>query len=116
MDSTNTRQADNGLWWSFKTNPLPAKPSLLTPVTKTYTLNTTPELTWAAVPYGAAYTLEISTSKKFDVPPVQTYTGASLGYTVNPALIDGLYYWRVKAINSNNESGAWSSKIGRAHV
>ncbi len=108
-DTTITRMADEGLWWSFKTLPLPVKPELVSPASKVFTLDTTPDFSWNSVLYGETYQLEVSTSKKFDVPPSLSNEGSSLAYTTGLPLADGIYYWRVRAVNHNTEAGAWSS-------
>ena len=93
------------------TPPTPAVP-ILTTVTGLFTNDTTPPLDWTAVPYPYAgvditYRLEVDNNNTFASPEYVVET-ANISSTVTPALADGLYYWRVKAINEYTLSSAFS--------
>jgi M6 family metalloprotease-like protein len=65
----------------------------------------TPVLTWGQISWATGYAIEIDDdwdmSSPFDTPSVDAST---LQYTT-PALRDGVYYWRVRAL----DNGAWSA-------
>ncbi len=86
---------------------VPAAPVLLLPANAALT-DSTPDFTWNSVPYGTTYTIEISKASSF-TPVLQSASGISgtLTYTAT-TLLDGKYYWRVKAVNSLS-SGPWST-------
>ena len=109
VNEFGTQSANTGLWWAFKTRPLPVAPVLVSPVSAFQTNNATPTLSWKAAASANTYQVEISLSSSFAVK-VQTNTGAPgvLTYTTLP-LAGGKYYWHVRAINLNSEGGAWSA-------
>jgi hypothetical protein len=88
------------------TPPLPVAPVLTAPASATITNDNTPTLNWNAVASGAKYEIQISKLAAFSSleqtvtldPGVLTFTAA--------VLPDGMHYWRVRAINNLNVSGA----------
>ncbi len=87
---------------------IPVAPVLISPATSSVTLDTTPDFTWNAVPYGVTYEIQIDNLSSFAAPIEQTSAGLGLTYTATP-LTEGLKYWRVRAINAEAENGAWSA-------
>jgi predicted secreted protein len=89
--------------------PIPAAPVLSSPANATLTNNPTPAFSWNSITAGNTYQIQIDNIKTF-AHPEQTYTGAvgELSYTA-ASLTDGLWYWRVRALNINAEPGAWSA-------
>ena len=90
--------------------PTPSRPSLSMP-TKGSLINAEenpPSLTWNAVDYAASYDLQVSTSSRFRTLEMEE-TGITEATYALSALDDGKYYWRVRAKNSNDVYGSWSS-------
>lgn len=88
------------------------KPNLAGPVLRSPALNfitsdTTPTFQWRNVPGGATYEIQFATENSFTAP-VHSNLAAVSPYTP-PAFVEGLFYWRVRAYNSSNQPGAWSS-------
>jgi hypothetical protein len=76
----------------------PSAPILLSPYNNSYINNTEPLFVWASVRYAYNYTLQYSTNPNFsNAVTITNITGTS--YKTNVSLFDGIYYWRVKAID-----------------
>ncbi len=99
--------ADNGTLWSFKTLPLPSKPVLTAPANNFQTNDQTPDFSWNTTANAVSYSMAIALDKNYN-SVVDIYSGTSAAYTSAATLPEGIYYWHVKAINSNGESGQWS--------
>lgn len=98
---------------------IPVAPALASPPAGAITSDVTPTFTWNPVPDGNRYEIQIDETSNFALPLAQTQTGAvgALTYTataLQTAAPSKTYYWRVRAINVNNEYGKWS--IGRKLV
>ncbi|MDP9346067.1 MAG: hypothetical protein M3P44_10145 [Actinomycetota bacterium] len=69
-----------------------------------------PQLSWASVPGGARYDLEINPSQDFAVGSKvccsDTITGTS--YSPPKLLPNNTYYWRVRPIDPDGNAGAWT--------
>ena len=90
--------------------PTPSRPSLNAPA-KGSLINAAenpPTLAWNAVDYAASYDLQVSTSSRFRTLEVEETDITETTYALS-ALDDGKYYWRVRAKNSNDVYGRWSS-------
>jgi len=87
---------------------LPGTPTLIGPANALVTNNKTPNFTWNSSTYGDTYQLQIDSVSTF-IHPAQSFTGASgvLNY-IATALPDGIYYWRVRAVNATGPS-SWST-------
>lgn len=87
----------------------PAKaPTLLSPSQAFLTNDNTPDLLWDSVVTGEKYQVQVSSSSTFAALEQQmTLEPGCLTFT-SDSLSDGIHYWRVRAINSENVSGAWS--------
>jgi hypothetical protein len=93
---------------------IPIAPSQTYPSANSLTTDTTPELLWSPVTYGASYNLQISSNSGYsaiilDIEGILEQSNL-VKYTTN-TLADGTYYWRVRAMNANNEYGPYSSSI-----
>jgi photosystem II stability/assembly factor-like uncharacterized protein len=93
----------------YSMNP-PLAPVQVAPLTASFTNDITPELTWNAVTNGARYQVQISKSSTF-LPTLQdkALEEGVLSYTADELTTDGLYYWKVRAIDSVGVNGAWSA-------
>jgi hypothetical protein len=73
-----------------------------------------PSFTWAAVAKATAYQFQLSADRHFasvvqsfvHKGSIETHNTAA---TLDKAVPDGVYYWRVRAVSSKNSSGPWSS-------
>lgn len=69
----------------------------------------TPTLSWGDVTDAASYDLEYSTDSGFESADTDTVDGlTSTTYTFATDLVDGTYYWRVKAFGSGSEESEYS--------
>ncbi|MFW9992605.1 MAG: hypothetical protein ACFFD4_11210 [Candidatus Odinarchaeota archaeon] len=106
---------DDRIWspwsntWSFTLEGFFAEiPQLLAPGLAANISDITPTFEWEALPYkNMAYHIQLSTSSEFDTLTLNTTTTAS-EYTVSDSLVDGIYYWRVRAKDSTRDWGYWS--------
>ncbi|HNC91570.1 MAG TPA: hypothetical protein PL000_21780, partial [Anaerolineales bacterium] len=102
-----------GVWtagWKFTLTPaLPAAPTLASPASAAVLADNTPLLAWNMVLADDRYEVQVDNLSTF-ASPEQTFTTAldALSYTAT-ALPDGVWYWRVRAINYLNLPGAWST-------
>ena len=79
----------------------------LTPYTPDPTNDNTPSLDWDDVTGAATYTLQYSGQSDFSVKTEVTGLTES-SCTISPALSDGTWYWRVKAVDAEGTAGWWS--------
>ena len=94
------------------TPPLPAAPTLVSPVTNASLFTGTPLLVWNSIAYPYAgtsitYEIVVDNNNTF-ASPERTLSTNGGSITVTPALPAGLYYWRVRAINNYGVSSGWS--------
>jgi Bacterial Ig-like domain len=82
-------------------------PVLLAPTNGSFINNATPQFGWNSVDEAATYRIEIDNNSNFSSPE-RASNQAGTTYTPSPALGDGKYYWRVRAINSEG-NGPWSA-------
>ena len=87
---------------------LPIAPVLKSPATSLIT-NTLPVLEWNSVTNGVAYQVQLSNFSTFTGSPIVYDAGASLSYTLSTPFSDGVWYWRVRAINISSGAGPWSA-------
>ncbi|GAP20608.1 C39 family peptidase, partial [Leptolinea tardivitalis] len=89
---------------------LPVAPVLTSPATGTLT-NTQPALAWNSVSGGVRYQVQIANNAGFTGTLFEdkTLDLGVLTYTIEKALTDGVWYWRVRAWNSTGGAGAWST-------
>lgn len=91
----------------------PSSPSLLSPLSNALINKTNPTLDWSDVsdPSGFIYFLELDDDPSFENPLLVKTGLSSSQYTISSqeALIDGRYYWRVKAVDTMGNEGSWAS-------
>ncbi len=83
----------------------PSVPSLVSPPNQSNTTDSRPTLTWTGIADARAYEVQIDTVNPPQNAAVRT-SGAS--YQPPSALAPGAYYWRVRAVDGNNQVSAWS--------
>jgi hypothetical protein len=89
--------------------PLPAAPMQISPRASATMNDNSPSFSWNAVIWGDTYQIQIDNASNFSSPEASvTLSSGVLSYT-SVVLADGRYYWRVRAINVQNEPGAWSA-------
>jgi len=89
----------------------PAAPTLLSPPNGTLTNDPTPEGSWEALATGGPYTyhVQIDNNRTFNSPEVDVAGLADTTATPDP-LPDGVYFWRVQAVDTaTNVAGPWSA-------
>ena len=86
---------------------IPVAPSLASPPNGGLTNDPTPELAWYEVPFGASFQVQISTNSLFTAI-VQDTDGITDLFLDTDTLADGVYFWRVRAINILDEPGLYS--------
>ncbi len=76
-----------------------------------YFATATPTLRWSRITGAITYEIQVSRNLGFTdiVDEEINIPAATMTYTVNPALGDGVYYWRVRVVKANGTS-AWSAK------
>jgi len=97
--------------FSLDTNN-PSLPNLLLPSNGTATNNATPNLDWLDVsdPSNVSYSLELDKDASFSSPELQKTMLTVSQYTTpsQEALEDGIYYWRLKAVDGMGNQDGWS--------
>ena len=99
--------------WTFTiTITPPIAPLLVAPPTNAYLGDNTPDFSWyplsPTVPGGPfEYQIQIDNVNTFANPAVDVRQ-SSTAYTPLQTLSDGVYFWRVRAINSVDTTGTWS--------
>jgi immune inhibitor A len=91
----------------------PAKPgatTLVSPANAALTNDATPVFTWLTTTNGHTYQIQIDNNGDFRSPVQDVIVGTGLLSYTALDLTDGLYNWRVRAINTEGAPGAWSAK------
>jgi hypothetical protein len=86
--------------------PLPA-PLLVAPVHLAITGDTTPTLSWQAVASATAYEIEVDNHSTFATIPELSEQTSTVSI-ISGTLPGGVYYWRVRTLNSYGTPGVWS--------
>lgn len=80
-----------------------------TPVQYLFTTNR-PTLTWGRVSWAVSYELQIDTDSAFANPQTINKTGLlTTQWLLDQDLPQGMYYWRVRAIDAQAKAGSWST-------
>ena len=97
--------------WTFRVDTAaPAVPTLLTPIDGKVTSDSTPWLDWSTVTDATAvhYQLQVDDSADCLSPVVsKTWLNGS-SWSVDPVLPDGVYYWRVRAVDAAGNASLWT--------
>lgn len=95
----------NGETYAIDKPQLPA-PILRSPRFNAVLNDTTPNLVWQKVSKALNYEIQIANDENFSVN-LSTNTTSSTTYT-SANLVDGMYYWRVRANDVSMQAGKWS--------
>jgi len=96
--------------WSFTINAQgPSSPTLSLPPDSSTTGDNTPEFDWSDVSEATNYEIQVDNTNSFASPDIDESNLTSPTYTAANSLTDGTYYWRVRAKNSQDNWGDWSS-------
>jgi len=93
---------------SIKYGTLLDAPSLLYPLNNSLTNDNTPTLEWTSVTGALNYFIQLDTSINFNSLNQINVTIGSTSYTLVTPLVDGLWYWRVAANDSEGDLGKFS--------
>ncbi|MDR3577878.1 MAG: fibronectin type III domain-containing protein [Anaerolineaceae bacterium] len=103
-------------WVLYIKPSLPAAPTLISPANNALIGSAGQKMdhaSWSNVAFEDHFELEISTSPKFILAVPVILPGNDVDYTItNPNLLpstSGVYYWRVRGVNSDGAGGSWSS-------
>ena len=90
--------------------PPPGAPTLLSPEDRGYTVSNPPEFEWAEVNYdGGGYEIRFGRDRTFQWQSIGGITGeGETTFTYDEEVRGGVYYWQVRAKNSNGDFGNWS--------
>lgn len=83
----------------------PEVPTLLSPAHQSTVANTTPTFTWTPLTGATSYEIQIGTVNPGNSSPIRVSKPSYK--SANPLLI-GTYFWRVRALNTNDVASAWS--------
>ena len=106
---------NTGAWtsaWTFTVDTAaPAVPTLVTLANEKVTMDSTPWLDWSTVTDATAVTYQLQVDDSADClsPVVSETTLSSSSWTADAALPDGMYYWRVRAVDAAGNANAWAS-------
>ena len=89
--------------------PTPSIPALDSPTHKSAINDATPDLVWSAVEGDVSYHVQIAADSAFTAVIEEQEDISETTFTVSALLADGIYYWRVRAMNIAGIYGGWSA-------
>ncbi len=98
--------------WNFtiiQVIPPPEAPTLSGPEKGSTTSNTTPLFSWSPVDNAVKYELIVDNNSNWSSPVIHNSNLSETDYTPTSSLPADKYYWRVRAVNENDQKGDWSS-------
>jgi hypothetical protein len=98
---------------NFIIDTAPAVPTLLSPADASRLRVSNPNLGWSAVsdPQGVTYSVQVSTTDTFATTVVNVAGLVATNHTT-VALAQGVYYWRVRAVDGGGKASDWSATRG----
>jgi len=89
----------------------PGRPILVSPANRSYTHDNIPTFEWNAGEGGVRYEIQIATRSTFRGSTPLLLEPGQLSYTPETEMLDGKYYWRVRAYNDQVPpvAGRWSA-------
>jgi len=98
--------------WSFTVDTVvPPVPTLISPANGASIDDSTPFLDWSTVTATTLvhYRIQVDNNADFSTPSISESWVESSSYTVSTALPDGVYYWRVSAVDAEGSMTAWTA-------
>lgn len=89
--------------------PTPGVPVILGPANGAYLNDTKDLLRWKPVDYAVSYQVQISKSSTFLTKVYDEVITDTLLDLSKPLAVNGIYYWRVRAINGEGVKGAYTA-------
>ena len=83
-------------------------PSLISPANKATISNSIPNFDWSDVEAAISYEIQVDNSSNFISPELQQDTLTNSDYSATHPLMDGQYYWRVRAKDADDIESEWS--------
>lgn len=104
-------QGDLGVWsttWFFNIDTIaPGQTDLMTPANTSSTNDATPLFEWWSVAESNFYLLQGDNDSDYSSPEFLEYTTAT-SFALTTPLDDNSYFWRVRALDTAGNQGAWS--------
>jgi hypothetical protein len=96
---------------SDRATTAPSVPSLLSPANGAVTTDHTPYLDWSTVTSNSSvrYTVQVDNNADFSSPVVNKTRLSGSSYTLTKKLAHGTYYWRVRAMDADGDTSAWTA-------
>ena len=89
-------------------DPMPFNgPILIEPLNKS-TINNSPQLKWQEITGAEQYEIEISKNRSFSKLIERSVIDATLTSYTSSELLDGVYYWRIRALEAVRGAGDWN--------
>lgn len=108
-----TAQFDGGnlvLTGNYTVYPIPSIVTLVNPANGVFINDKPiPDFTWNSTVNGETYQIQIDNNNTFSSPEQDYITDTGVLSYLPTLTTEGLYYWRVRAISTNNILGGWSS-------
>ncbi|HMB21298.1 MAG TPA: hypothetical protein VKP08_00635, partial [Anaerolineales bacterium] len=95
------------VWRLTIKQPIPVAPTLQSPIDGESNTTGLPAFSWDSVINGDMYEIQVDDDADF-TSPVFGDTAETTNRSIPTALVDGVYYWRVRAINIYDTPGEWS--------
>ena len=86
----------------------PGRPGLMSPANGTVSNQTAHTLIWDAARSGHTYQVQLADNRRFEGAIVDILTGVGALRHTAPALANGQYFWRVRALNEAGAPGPWT--------
>lgn len=87
----------------------PSQATLNTPVNNAFVSSARPQLKWFAAAGASQYRVQIDNNSNFSSPEVDAFPVRSTSFTPPASLPQGLYYWRVRAVDAAGNLAPWSA-------
>ena len=85
-------------------------PAPVSPANNSSNLNVKLDINWTSVSGAVLYELQLDTSANFGSSMDTTIKTIYSAYNINNLMYGTTYYWRVRAINSANDTSGWSAR------
>jgi len=104
--------SDNSATWTFLIDIIaPATPTLVSPEDNAVGSALTQTFTWTEPEVGVTYDIQIDNETSFTSPYVHENTGLADNSYIYTFASDGVYYWRVRAVDAANNQSSWADNF-----